>query len=178
LILNTSSWQIYTNSQYEFKVNYPGYYSIQGSAKSGASASPVKSLVNLKSVKNDQLEIGLYSESLNGFVYIDQSASLEYKYDAITAKWVEIHGYDNKNEFAPKLFTSESGLKFYVVKTGDGGGSYEIAFVENPNKTYVLEFYTGRNTSYVDCVIPCPDKKPLSDGSTINQILSTFKFTN
>ena len=58
----------------------------------------------------------------------------------------------------------------------DAASVGEIAFIESLMKDYVVEVYTFRNMSYLDCIEPCPYAIPFSDDKTILPIIDTIKF--
>lgn len=156
----------YINSQYGFSIEYPSYFQPVQTKTPFVVSRKGSVLLYSESDQSESFSIKVHEVPLDGFVHPDEPAGDGYTYSEKTKKWSSY--YSNGPSHLKKHQLSGSLIAHYLV-SGDGGGSYEVAYIESPLKNYVIEFATSRSDD--------DPEKNHSDQKTLFTILDSFRFT-
>jgi len=166
-LLDISSWQTYRSEEFGFEVKYPLYFDV-------VEANSNK--FNAASSRTDKFTVELIRKPLDGFEYGIPSGSISFVYSEAEQKWTPKFTSPEEEKFAPKAYRVSSSLTAYISKESDAATSAEIALIEDPSKRFIVQLAVSRNTSFLDCITPCPESIPLSNDETIFSILNSLHF--
>lgn len=164
----TANWKTYTNSQYGYSIKYPSNYRIYTSGiVQEATRSSEIGISNLKD-ENSVLTIHVDEKKHSSIENMNLSQIAEVNY----VSNVSNHNYI-KQIIAPLKLTSLDGQPAYtytLIAAGYSGKwrGFPVGAINNFRKITTLE--TEKDGLYFTLVFP-------SDDPNLNQILSTFKFT-
>ncbi|MEK7589346.1 MAG: hypothetical protein AAB479_01820 [Patescibacteria group bacterium] len=175
----TAGWKTYTNAQYGFEISLPSSYTVSEVSpqprQSGIYLVPlqsgemveyrttVKPLLSIDAQPGDNsYVIPMAVFNANQYRFIAVSAGIEYGYNSVTKKWWQNNGNGQK-EVTPEI-VEINGWVGYKFSDGDAGTTLQAIAIPHGKFIFELTFISGGDDSQL---IP-----------SIDQILSTFKFTD
>lgn len=197
-----SGWKTYTNSKYKFSIQYPDYLESSKAqtsnlfeAYSGADQIRVevidKSLDGREFLASDGVvgnSIFKYSAIKDNWEYIgmyggtDDYTKDEYKvYDFRPGDETILQG----EGYIPVKYKTKTGLVTWVGNSTNqhstqGGDTWQIAFVENPQKRFTVKLFLTQCRGYynVCAVNDSGYLEPISNPQTIFPLIDTLRFSN
>lgn len=196
-----SGWKTYTNSKYKFSIQYPDYLASSKTQtlnlfEAGSSADEIRVEVIGKSLDG------------RGFLASDGVVGNSiFKYSAAKGNWEYIGMYGGTDDYTkdeykvydvrpedettlrdegyiPIKYKTKTGLLTWIGNSTNqhstqGGDTWQIAFVESPQKQFIIKLYLKQCRGYYNSCATDDSSylEPVSSSKTIFSVVDTLQFS-